>query len=277
MEQRQSWSTFDGLRIQVRLWYPDSGRLRGTVYLVHGLGEHSGRWGHVGERLASADYAMLAADLRGHGLSEGPRGHAPSLEALLDDVDIGLEQANKWGGERLFLAGHSLGGTVVVNHALRRRPSVTGVVSSAPWLELAMPEPGWKTALGRLLTRIAPKFAMPNGLDQQALSHDEEVVRAYAEDPLVHDRISAALGICLVDASRWALEHALELHVPMLMMHGTGDRITSWTASRRFAQQAGALCTYRAWDGLYHEIHNEPEGTRVVATVIDWLNERTQN
>jgi alpha-beta hydrolase superfamily lysophospholipase len=119
-----------------------------------------------------------------------------------------------------------------------------------------------------------PTFSMANELDRQGLSRDPEVVRAYEEDPLVHDRVSARLAMDMLQAGVWALEHAGELSLPLLLMHGGADRLTSAQASREFAAQAGNVCTLRIWDGFYHEIHNEPEQEQVFEYLLEWLNDK---
>lgn len=273
--QELQWRTSDGLGIYARAWRPEGREARAVVYLVHGLGEHSGRWERVAAALADAGYAVLVSDLRGHGRSEGQRGHAASFDALLDDIAVGLDQGRAWAEAPLILAGHSLGGSLALNYALRRPAGLTGLVVSGPWLELSMRMPAWKTGLGRVLSRVAPGFAMSNGLDHGSLSHDQAVVQSYRADPLVHDRISASMGIMLLDAGRWALEHAAELQVPLLLMHGLEDKITSPEASRRFAERVSADCTFQGWDGLYHEVHNEPQSEQVVRTVLAWLDAHT--
>ena len=273
--QELRWRTSDGLGMRAQAWRPEGRQSRALVYIVHGLGEHSGRWEHVASALAAAGYAVLVSDLRGHGLSEGPRGHAPSLDALMDDITIGLRHGRALTDGPVYLGGHSLGGSLALNYALRQPEGLAGLVVSGPWLELSMRVPSWKTSLGRVLTRVAPTFAMPNGLDLGSLSHDEKVVAAYKADPLVHDRISVAMGIMLLDAGRWALAHAAELRVPLLLMHGLDDRITSAAASQRFAEQVPGHCTFRGWEGLYHEIHNEPQGEPVLRTVLAWLDTHT--
>ncbi len=278
VERRElNWRTNDGLRIYARGWRPEGRPARALVYIIHGLGEHSGRWEQVASALVGGGYAVLVSDLRGHGRSEGPRGHAPSFDALMDDVAVGLDQGRALAEGPVYLGGHSLGGSLALNYALRRPEDLAALVVSSPWLALSMRVPAWKTSLGRLLTRVAPTFAMPNGVDPDSLSHDAQVVAGYKADPLVHDRISAAMGIMLLDAGQWALAHASELRVPLLLMHGLGDRITSAAASQRFAEQVPGDSTFRGWEGLYHEIHNEPEGERVVRTVLAWLDAHTTN
>jgi acylglycerol lipase len=267
------WRTSDGLQLFAQGWRP-RGECRAVVCLVHGLGEHTGRYGHVAVALSRAGYALLGFDLRGHGRSEGQRGHAPSLDDLLDDMTRLLEEATqRFLGCPAFLYGHSLGGSLVLDFALRRRPHIAGVIATGPLLRTAFTPPAWKTTLGRLLYGVWPTLSLTNGLDITGLSRDAAVVSAYANDPLVHDRVSARLGMDMLDSGEWALARASAFPLPLLLMHGGADRITSAEASRQFAESAPDSCTLRIWDGLYHEIHNEPEQRQVFDVLIEWLGE----
>ena len=125
--------------------------------------------------------------------------------------------------------------------------------------------------MAKLLNRIVPSFSLASGLSQASLSRDHQVVSKYATDPLVHDKISVRLYTDIYSTGLSALEHAADLKIPMLLMHGSGDKITSATASQEFAKKAGSLVTLRIWDGFYHEIHNEPEKAEVIQAMIDWM------
>jgi len=191
---------------------------------------------------------------------------------LLDDISHLLEEAaERYPDRPRFLYGHSLGGNLVINHALRRRPQLTGVIATGPLLRPGFEPPAWKLTLGKIMYSLWPTLSMANELDRQGLSRDPEVVRAYNNDPLVHDRISARLAMDVLQAGLWALEHAAEFTLPLLLMHGSADRLTSAQASREFAAQAGQCCTLRIWDGFYHEIHNEPEQGEVFECLLEWL------
>lgn len=264
----------DGLGLFACTWLPD-GDLRGMVCLVHGLGEHCGRYLHVARRFTAAGFGMLAFDLRGHGKSDGKRGHATSFDVILDDIGLALQEcAARFPGKPLFLYGHSLGGNLVLNYALRRKPDVRGVIAASPGLRTAFIPPPAKLALGKVMYSIWPGLILPNGLDLQALSRDPHVIEAYNADPLVHDRLSVRLGVDLLNNGEWALSHAAQLATPLLLMHGDADRLTSAAASREFAESAGALCTLKIWPGGYHEMHNEPEQEKVIETMLGWMETR---
>ncbi len=268
------WQTKDGLQTFSQGWAPQ-GKPKAVICLVHGHGEHIGRYAHVGAALAKAGYALLGFDLRGHGKSAGPRGHAPSYEALMDDIAAFLEQASgRYPKTPRLLYGHSLGGNLVINYALRRKPGLAGVIATGPWLKLAFQPPASKVSLGRMMNNILPGFSQASGLETAALSRDPDVARAYESDPLVHDKISARLFVSVYESGLWALEHAAELSLPLLLMHGTADRLTSAEASKEFAAKAGKKVTLSLWEGWYHEIHNEPEKEKVFKVMTEWMDKR---
>ena len=255
-----------------RTWRPE-GAPRGVVCVVHGLGEHSGRYAPLAQALNAAGFAVEALDLQGHGRSGGKRGHISGYEDVLDDIARLLDDAAKrFGGAPRFLYGHSLGGNLVLNYILRRDvDDLRGAVASGPWLRLAFDPPAYKVWLARVAGKAFPGLLQASGLKPEHLSHDPDVVRAYIADPLVHDRISARLFLAAYEAGLWALSHAERLSLPLLLMHGTGDQLTSWEASREFCARAGERCTLRLWEGFYHEVHNEPQKEAVYRTVVDWL------
>ena len=255
-------------------WCPAS-EVRGVIGIVHGLGEHSSRYTSFAERFAQAGFRVVAYDQRGHGRTSGKRGDAPSYEVLLYDVAALLSAMN--AGEASlpkFLFGQSLGGSLVLNFALRRHPKLNGIIASSPLLLPAHPPPRWKQLAARFLQRVWPSFRFRSGVQAEGLSHDPAVVAAYKADPLVHDLVSARLAVAMLDAGEWALEHAAELTVPTLLMHGMADPITSAQATIDFAQRAGRSCTLHTFPGLYHELHWELERDEAFEVVLDWLKQR---
>ncbi len=239
------FKTFDGLQLFAQSWQPET-KSRAVICLVHGMGEHSGRYGHVADRLTQAGYSVSAFDLRGHGKSQGQRGHTPSYEALLNDINSLLNEVDKNFPELpLFLYGHSLGGNLVLNYVLRRQPKFKGVISTGPWLRLAFEPPRFKIILAQITNYIWPSFSQKSGLDTKAISRDPEVVYAYENDPLVHDHISARMFISIYQAGQWALEHASEFPLPLLLMHGGADKIVSIEASKEFAKKIPEKCTFK--------------------------------
>jgi alpha-beta hydrolase superfamily lysophospholipase len=269
-----NWKSSDGLDMYARGWAP-AGTPKAAIMLVHGHGEHVARFDHVAAALTKKGYAMLGFDLRGHGKSGGARGHTAAYDALMDDIASFSRQTDqRYAGLPRFLYGHSLGGNLVLNYVLRRKPDLHGVIATGPWLKLAFQPPASQVTLGRLMNGIAPGFTQHSKLDTRGLSHDQAVITAYENDPLVHDKISARLFVAIYESGLWALEHAAEFPLPLLLMHGAADPITSVKASQEFAEKACTKTTLKVWDGLYHEIHNELEKAEVFNFMLDWLGKQ---
>ncbi len=265
-------ATDDGLKLALYRWAPP-GDAKAVIGLIHGLGEHGGRYEHLARFLNQQGFLVLALDLRGHGQSPGPRGHIPGFDFILNDIGLFVrEAANTNQNLPVFLYGHSMGGGLALNYCLKAQPSLAGVIVTGPLLRTAFAPPGWKLALARLMYRLWPSLTLQSELDVTAISQDQRVVDAYSNDPLVHDRLSVKLGVEMLAAGQWNLDHARDFRLPLLVMHGDADRLTSWQASTEFARKAGPNCTLKIWPGLYHEIHNEPTQDEVFAFLLDWLN-----
>ena len=266
------WRSNDGLEMYAQSWEPE-GVPKAVVCLVHGLGEHSGRYAHVGKAFSDADFVLAAFDLRGHGKSGGPRGHTPSFDAFMDDIEAFQKQLDeRFPGLPRFLYGHSLGGILVLNYVLRRKPDFVGVISTAAGLRTSLEEQKAKVAMARVLGTLIPGVAISSGLDPATISRNQEVVDKYVNDPLVHDKMSLGFGKLMLSVLPWTFEHAHEFSLPLLIMHGTDDKLGYPRGSEEFASLVKQDCTVKLWDGLYHELHNEPEQNEVLAFMIEWMN-----
>ncbi|MCI0519790.1 MAG: lysophospholipase [Chloroflexi bacterium] len=273
-EYTYEWKADDGMRLAGRGWATDD-PARGVICLVHGLGEHAGRYAHMAAYFTARGFSVHGFDLRGHGKSGGKRGHAASYQAIYGDIDhLVADARERYPGLSCFLYGHSLGGNLAINYTLARRPALNGVVVTGPGLRTAFTPPAWKILLGKAMKNLAPELVMPSGLDANGLARDPRVKEAYLRDPLVHDRVSARLGMDLLTMGEAALGQAADFSLPLLLMHGGADPLTSPEASRQFAASAGERCTLKIWDGLLHEIHNEPEQEQVFAFTLQWLEAR---
>jgi alpha-beta hydrolase superfamily lysophospholipase len=272
--------TDDGLSLHLRVWPADDPR-RGVVVLVHGLGEHIDRYDHVARRLNAQGFAVVGYDHRGHGRSPGPRGGMPSDEALCADLGRVLYAARTQFPGPLVLLGHSLGGLIAgrfVAEGLQPRPAawwrpVDALVMSSPALD-----PGTNAVQKLLLAVVAPMLpdlAVNNGLKVDWISRDAGVVKAYAGDPLVHDRITGRLGLFVARQGPAVIAAAPRWTTPTLLMWAGADRCVAPRGSAAFAAGApGGVVTVREWPGLFHEIFNEPEQGEVLAALDDWLARR---
>jgi alpha-beta hydrolase superfamily lysophospholipase len=271
------WKSFDGLTMFARGWAPE-GDPKAVVCLVHGLGEHSGRYAHVGEAFVNAGYALLGFDLRGHGKSGGPRGHTPALEAFFKDIEEFVHQASqRYPNAPRFIYGHSLGGLLSLSFALSHKPDVRGMIISSPGLRTAIHEQKAKLMLAKILGVVAPTITLPSELNASHISRDPQVVKTYVNDPLVHDKITTGFGRAGLQATDLVFARAAQLSVPVLLVYCSEDKIAFPRGSEEFASLAPKeLITLKRFEGLYHEPHNEPEKAEVLKTYIQWLDEQVK-
>ncbi len=246
-----------------------------TVFVVHGLGEHGGRYDHVTEHLNSAGMSVYLIDHRGHGRSTGTRGHVDHFDQYSEDLELLFKTASDDGQDNVpwFVVGHSMGGLIAVHLALRNQEKLAGLVLSGPLLGIAVDVPAIKAAVGRLLSRVLPRLTLANELDARYISHDPAVVAAYENDPLVHDRVSARWFTEMSAALDKAHERARDLELPLLLMHGTDDHLTDPQGSRRFVSAYGGTADSEFLDGYYHEIFNEVEQQVPLSRMTKWLND----
>lgn len=271
-------STFtasDGENLAVQDWHlPEGVPARGCVLLVHGLGEHAGRYDPLARVLNGWGFVVRSYDQYGHGESDGPRGALPHANRLLDDLADLVESARvRNPGLPLILLGHSLGGLLAASFVARTLMAVDALVLSSPALATRL-SPAQKMLMA-VVPRIAPNLTIGNGLDPQYLSHDPRVVQAYLNDPRVHDRISGRLARFIADEGELVRARAAAWRVPTLLMYAGDDRMVDPEGSRMFAARAPRQhVTARCFDGLYHEIFNERDAQPVYDCLRQWLDAR---
>jgi len=272
--------TTDGLSLRLRHWPLDVPR--GRVLLVHGLGEHGGRYAHVAAALNAAGWAVSAHDHRGHGQSVGARGALAADDSLLQDLACVIDAVRGTGSGPFVLLGHSMGGLVAarfVAEALAAQPAawsraVDALVLSSPALDAGLSGP--QKMLLAVMGRLAPDQALGNGLKPEWVSRDPAVVRAYTADPLVHDRVTPRLVRFIVDGGALVRERAPRWRVPTLLLYAGADRCVAPAGSSAFAAAAPpAVVTAQAFEPLFHEIFNEPEQAQVLARLTSWLDTLT--
>lgn len=268
-----TFRAFDGETIHHQAWLPDASP-RAVVLLVHGLGEHAGRYEHVAEALVDAGYAVRALDHRGHGRSSGKRAFVESYDELLRD----LHQFRRLVTDEhpdipLVLLGHSMGGNIAMGYTLGNPDGIAALVLSGPALQVGDDFSPLQLKVFGAIARIAPGLR-PQGLSADAISRDPAVVEAYRNDPLVYTgKISAGLGAALIGAMQSFPDRYHELRLPILVLHGTDDQLADIDGSRELeAKAVDADLTAHYYDGLYHEVFNEPERDRVLADLTSWLD-----
>jgi len=265
----------DGALLRYRVW-DAAGEPRAAVLLVHGLGDHSGRYAGLARALAGRRITVAAVDLRGHGRSAGRRGHVASFAEYLGDVEAFRREVVRSlpPGLPLFLLGHSMGGLVALRY-LQTHPDVPfrGAILSAPALDLVEAVPAWKRALAAVLSRAVPVVPFPNGIDANDLTRDPEAAAAYRADPLVHDRITPRLYREMRAAMQAARAHRDAVRTPLFFLLPGSDRIVHTPAALAYAE--GRAERVRTYPGFYHESFNEPERAAVFAEVAEWIEAKT--
>ena len=262
---RSKWPAADGTPLHVRHW-PPTGDAWARVLIVHGIGEHSGRYERTGRLMAEAGLDVHAFDLRGHGLSGGRRVYVRRWDDFLDDVEVRLS-ALRTLGLPVVLFGHSMGALIALTYACSNRPKPDLLVLSAPPLRAAVP--GWQRLLAPLLGTVAPTVVLSNPISGDQLSHDPAVGVAYFADPLVQPRSTARLGAQLFSAMKRGRSELAKLDIPTLVIHGGADTLVPTEGSEPLGELPGV--ERRVLPNLRHETLNEPEGPEVVAAVVEWL------
>ena len=279
MKHREGWLEFRHTkargtsRLYRQSWLPDS-ETRAAILLVHGLGEHSGRYNNLAAQCTACGYAVHTLDHYGHGKSDGMPGHVERFSVFVDGVRALRDDVRATEPDLpLFLLGHSMGGLLAATFLDEDQASFQGCVLSGPALRSEAEPPALVMALVRAIAWLAPTAPLL-GLDPSGVSRDPDVVAAYVRDPLVHHgKLSARLIAEFTTASRKALADAPGIRLPLLVMHGEDDKLTMPAGSRELYEKAGSTDkTLRLWPGLYHEIFNEPEKLEVIGEMLDWMD-----
>jgi lysophospholipase len=275
--RERTW-TIDGeaaAKLHARSWAPD-GEPHSVAVIAHGLAEHCGRYGELVGHLVGAGYAVYSLDHRGHGKSSGGRANIERFEYVLADLDRLFAQARAdWPGRPATLIGHSMGGAIAFAYALRHQDALHALVLSAPLLGMDPKVSKVQEVAARVLSRLAPGLGALT-LPADTISRDPAVVGAYRADPLVHSgSIPARTLVELVDAVGRFPSLAPQLRLPVVVLHGTGDTLVPLANTAATVDAIGSRDrTVRHYDGLYHEVFNEPERERVYADLLAWLAAR---
>ena len=268
-----TFRAFDGETIYHQAWVPD-GDAQAVVLLIHGLGEHSGRYRHVAAALVDAGYAVHALDHRGHGKSTGKRAFVKDYDEFMRDLHQFRRRIEaEHPALPLVLLGHSMGGNLAMGYTLGNPDGIAALVLSGPALQVGDGFSPVQLKVFKLISKVAPAFR-PQGLSADAISRDPKVVEAYRNDPLVFTgKISAGLGAALIGAMQSFPERYEQLRLPVLVLHGTEDQLADIAGSRTLeAAAVNADLTAKYYEGLYHEVFNEPEQDQVLADLTNWLD-----
>ena len=263
------WTTrhtrFHGLE-----WIP--GQYSHVMIIVHGIGEHIGRYDAVAAYFADKGFAVTGIDHYGHGRSDGDRGASKGLQFTMDYLGDYLRYVQEQYGKPVVMYGHSMGGGMLAGFLLRKQPAIEAAVLSAPALIVARRPGALLRGFLRVAAAVLPNLRISQGLDITKISHDTREVEKFRADPLRHGKMSLRLANDMIQNGLWCLRHAKQLHVPALLIHGNADELTAVEGSRLFAERAPQnLLTYKEWLGDYHELHNELNNKDVLFYVNKWL------
>ena len=260
----------DGTTLAYRAW-PAAGASI-TFAVVHGLGEHAGRYERFARGMAGHGMGTFAVDLRGHGKSPGQRGHIDSWSQWTDDTSafVKFVEANVQG--EVVPVGHSFGGATMLSTVLAGKlPRTKRFILSSPALKVKVAVPGWKITLGNATSRVVPRLALDNEVDPKLVSRIPEVVEAYRNDPLVHTKISSRLYVEWQAAAKYDLEHAGEIKIPFLILAGTDDGLIDPQGSEELHRRCALMSELKLLDGRFHEPFNDRDNEEVFALIADWL------
>ncbi|MDO8577877.1 MAG: lysophospholipase [Dehalococcoidales bacterium] len=262
----------DGLDLYYQFWMPEE-KPKAILLVVHGFGEHGGRYGNLVDYFLPRGYGICTYDLRGHGKSEGIRGYTDRFSDFVNDLDIFRELVqSRHQNVPLFLIGHSTGGTIAAAYSVSHQNGFRGLVLSGALLSPPADVPAVTIFAARLLSRFAPRTGLYK-LDADAVSSDKGVVDAYVHDPLVYQgKVRARMGVELMDAMAMIRRRVSEIRLPVLIMHGDADRLSDPEGSQTVYNGAGSADkTLKLYTGFYHEIFNEPGRQQVFADMDEWL------
>jgi acylglycerol lipase len=246
-----------------------------TLAVVHGLGEHSGRYARCADGMAKHGMSTYALDLRGHGKSPGQRGHVDSWSQWTDDVSAFVRHVESETGSEVVPVGHSFGGATLLSTVLAGKlPTTRRLIVSSPALKLKLAVAGWKLTLGPIAAKILPRVSLANEVDPKTVSRIPEVVEAYRNDPLVHNKISTRLGAEWQNATRTILSDAGQIKIPFLILAGTADALIDPAGSQELHEQARSMSELRMLEGRYHEPFNDLGNDEVFQLIADWLSKR---
>ena len=262
----------DGLRLYLHHWSVDSPKA--VLCLIHGLGEHGGRYEALASFMNQSRISVIALDLRGHGLSEGRKGHIKSYELVLSDIEETLKLArSEYLGVPMFLYGHSLGGNLVANY-VKTNPTLelSGFILSSPFFKTAFEPPAWKVGLAKMMGKILPGLVQGSELDVSGISSLHEEVEKYQSDPLVHDLISVRLFLDATHYGQEVLANSNPLKIPGLAYHGDSDKITSLAATKEFVGDNSDLVEFHEIKGTFHEPHNDVSRVKVHEMILEFIS-----
>ena len=266
-----SISASDGIKLFIRDYSLQNSNK--VILIIHGLGEHSGRYLKLIQDFNDKNISVFTIDIRGHGKSEGKRGHSPFYQQLMNDIQCFIEHVTKKiPDQKYFLYGHSFGGNLVINYSFKENKKINGIIATSPLIKPSIEPSRIVLFMGKLFKKIVPNLILSNGININGISRNMQVINDYRNDPLIHNKVSVQLGLDIISSGIYALENSQYITVPMIVFHGKNDGLTSYSASQKLVQNSGPNIKFIGFDDAYHEIHNEPEKVELLRNIFNWIN-----
>jgi alpha-beta hydrolase superfamily lysophospholipase len=269
------FKTSDNLLLEVQE-YIQSDNPEKIVLIVHGHGEHAGRFQKVAEYFNEKGFSVFALTLRGHGNSKGKKGHAPSMEQLLTDIEYFIRFVRvDYLNADLYLYGHSMGGNIILNYLAKDQSNeITAGIATSPWIKLAFEPPKWKVNLGNWVADIIPSLIQPSGLKAEEISSIKEEVKKYENDPLIHDKVSAKLFTSITKGGEYLIHNTHKFKHKVFLAHGQQDKIISHDSTAEFAKDSN-LFTFKSYPNSKHEIHHDVDFENLMGDVLGWMDDKS--
>ena len=263
-------------RQEIYYWAMNPPKAHGSLVILHGLGEHSGRYKNFAKFLAKKGWAVYLYDQRGHGRTPGLRSYVESFDTLIEDLDQFIHFVRSQNKNRKpFLLGHSFGGQVAINYLARYGKNIEGAVLSSPNIQLAMRVPFLKRFFGKWISRVLPSLSIPNDIKAEWISHDKQVVEEYEKDQLIQHKITLRLGNEILENLENIFDLAPKIKMPVFFFHGSADKVTCPKGTEKFFNSIPSKDReLKIYPDFYHETLNEKGKEKVFADVVDWLEER---
>jgi alpha-beta hydrolase superfamily lysophospholipase len=259
----------NGNQLRIVSWFPP--KMKTLIVLVHGLGDHMLRYRSWALLFNQESIGVIGADLRGHGKSDGQRGNGTCTEFTGDIHAVLKFTHEQYPFVPKILYGHSMGGNLVLRYIIDYKPNILGVIATSPWLKLHNPPNSFMLKIVSFLYRFLPVMPLSNGIKSKDISHNPEIVKLYQIDPLIHNHMTPKLFFSINESGLFILKNKHKINIPLLIMHGSGDKITSHKASSGFANLTSDKTTFKIWKGAYHELHHEFERKEIFYYILRWI------
>ncbi len=267
-----SWKSYDGLELYGQTWTTEK-KPKAIIILVHNLGEHSGIYGDFAKNLTDNNYSVVSLDFRGHGRSEGKRGYASSYRKLIKDLQTLIDNSESlFPGYPKILVGQGLGGNIAIYYLSTYVTNISGLIVLSPWLVLEHRFPKSKLFIGNIVRHIIPTCMLEIAFTAEDKRRSREAIQKYKNDPFIHNKVSIRLFYEIIFAGQRSSRSIYKINMPVLVMHGTGDTIASFKASKNFVLNASKKTVFKEWPDYCHDLLADEGSDEVFRFVTNWLN-----